>query len=318
VPSADVVAGESQWADVVLETPGITRAGTVSGATAELAAIQNHYIGSGRWISVDDQRSLRRVVVLGANLASRFFAAADPIGSTLQIAGTPFAIVGVLKVKGSQLIGGADNHDDIAYVPLETAQRLFDSGDVVDAILLNPHRIDETRVLESEAARALRRSHDIAEDDGEALRFRSVPEITEPIRTALVGLQALLGLVGTVMLAMSGIGVANLMVAIVNARRVEFAIRRACGAHRQDILAQVLIETLVVVLSGGLAGAALGVVLAGLFNALPLSESIPSLRVSLSTVLTTFAVLAVVGIVAGILPAQRAARVEPSVGLRVS
>jgi putative ABC transport system permease protein len=139
-----------------------------------------------------------------------------------------------------------------------------------------------------------------------------------PIRNVFLALQALLGFVGTVTLAMSGVSVANLMIAIVGARRRELAMRRACGARRSDLLLQLMVETLVIVGLGGAAGVALALIVAALLGVAPLPPALPAPRVSAGVLVTTFIVLTAVGLVAGVAPARIAARVDPAAALRVS
>jgi putative ABC transport system permease protein len=130
-----------------------------------------------------------------------------------------------------------------------------------------------------------------------------------------VGLQLLLGFIGTVTLAMAAIGVANLMIAVVNERRRELAMRRACGARRGDLLLQLLVETLVVVVCGGALGAAVGAAAVALLARMPLG-GFPQPLLQESVVATTFGVLVAVGLAAGVAPARLAARVDPSAALR--
>jgi ABC-type antimicrobial peptide transport system permease subunit len=117
---------------------------------------------------------------------------------------------------------------------------------------------------------------------------------------------------------MSGVGVANLMIAIVNDRRMEMAVRRACGARRGDVLLQLLVETLVIVFAGGAIGVGLGVAISYGVGLLPLPDMIPAPRISLSVILTTFGVLVAVGLAAGIVPARLASRVDPGAAMRVT
>jgi putative ABC transport system permease protein len=131
-------------------------------------------------------------------------------------------------------------------------------------------------------------------------------------------LQVLLGVVGTVTLAMSGVSVANLMIAVVDGRRRELAMRRACGARRSDLLLQLMVETLVIVGLGGAVGVASALVITTLLGYAPLPPAFPAPRVSANVLLTTFVVLTAVGLSAGIAPARIAARADPSTALRVT
>ena len=132
--------------------------------------------------------------------------------------------------------------------------------------------------MEDEIRAALWPLHYLHPDEGEAIRFESVPEIIGPVRNVLFALQVLLGVVGTVTLAMSGVSVANLMIAIVGGRRRELAMRRACGARRSDLLLQLMVETLVIVGLGGAIGVAVALLITTLLGHAPLPPAAPEHR----------------------------------------
>ncbi len=317
VPSARWIAAEHQQS-AAARTPYRTRVAVVSGATPELQWIKIHRVERGRFFDDDDEANQRAVAVLGAELPEVFFGTEDPLDRTIQLDGVPFRVIGVLRAKGMQFMTNMAPHDQMIFIPHARAQRLFDLRDGIGTILLDPYRLDEMDRVSAELDVALRPFHRLSPDDEEAIRTFSVPEITEPFRLIAIGLEMLLGFIGTVMLAMAGVGVANLMVANVNRRRTEFATRRACGARRGDIVLQLLVETLIVVLAGGTLGVLLGAGMALGIASLPLPDMVPLPRVSPSVVITTFAVLVTVGLVSGVVPARLASRVDPSVALRVT
>jgi putative ABC transport system permease protein len=317
VPSALRAAGEILEAASV-ETPHRTRATIVSAASPEIGEIRNHAIWRGRYYDASDERSGRRVAVIGAELEGMLFADADGLGRSLQIDGVPFQVVGVLAPKGFQLMTNMDLHDRMVFIPLGAGWGLFRDRREVDHIYVEPRRLDDADRMEREIRAALWPLHFLHPEEREAIRFESVPEIMRPVRKVFVALQVLLGVVGTVTLAMSGVSVANLMIAVVDGRRREFAMRRACGARRGDLLLQLMVETLVVVGLGGALGVAMALLITALLGQAPLPPAFPAPRVSASVLLTTFVVLAAVGLSAGIAPARIAARVDPSTALRVT
>jgi putative ABC transport system permease protein len=317
VPSALRAAGEILEAASV-ETPHRTRATVVSAASPEVREIRNHAIGRGRYYDASDERIGRRVAVIGAELEGILFADANGLGRSLQIDGIPFQVVGVLAPKGFQLMTNMDLHDRMIFIPLAAGRKLFRGRKEVDHIYVEPRRIDEGDRMQTEIRAALWPLHSLDPEESEAIRFESVPEIMRPVRKVFIALQVLLGVVGTVTLAMSGVSVANLMIAAVEGRRRELAMRRACGARRGDLLLQLMVETLVVVGLGGGLGVALALLVTALLGQAPLPPAFPAPRVSANVLLTTFAVLTVVGLSAGIAPARIAARVDPSTALRVS
>jgi len=316
-PSALRAAGEILESASV-ETPHRTRATIVSAGSPEIRGIRSHLIRRGRYYDASDERSGRRVAVIGAELEGILFANADGLGRSLQIDGVPFEVVGVLAPKGSQLMTNMDLHDRMVFVPLGAGGRLFRERRSVDHIYVEPRRIEEADRMEEEIRAALWPLHYLHPEESEAFAFESVPEILRPVRNVFVALQLLLGVVGTVTLAMSGVSVANLMIAIVGGRRRELAMRRACGARRSDLLLQLMVETLVIVGLGGAVGVASALLITTLLGYAPLPPAFPAPRVSANVLVTTFVVLTAVGLIAGIAPARIAARVDPSTALRVT
>jgi putative ABC transport system permease protein len=318
VPSAAVVAAEAIRATVSVRSPARTRSTVVSAATAELRLIQQLRVARGRFFDASDDRALRPVAVIGASLAAIFFPHEDPLGRRLDVAGRAFEVIGVLQRKGPQLMVNWALHDDMIFLPLGAGLRLFGSRAEVDLIHAKPARLEDVPALHREVRAALAPWHHVEAGDAEAIRVDSVTEFTEPFRNIAAGLVLLLGLVGTVALSMAAVGVANLMLAIVNDRRMELAVRRACGARRSDLILQLLVETLAVVLAGGLIGVGVGVALAQGVALLPLPEELPAPQLSWSTVLTTAAVLGGVGLGAGVAPARLASQVDPAAAMRVT
>jgi len=317
VPSALRAAGEILEAASV-ETEDRTRATIVSAGSPETRGIRNHALRRGRYYDDWDERSGRRVAVIGSDLEAILFADGESLGRSLQIDGVPFEVIGVLAPKGFQLMTDMDLHDREVFIPLAAGVRLFRSRRSIDHVYVEPRRIDEGERMEGEIRAALWPLHHLHPEESEAIFFESVPKIMRPVRNVFLALQALLGFVGTVTLAIAGVSVANLMIAIVGARRRELAMRRACGARRSDLLLQLMVETLVIVGLGGAAGVALALIVAALLTVAPLPPALPAPRVSASVLLTTLAVLAAVGLVAGVAPARIAARVDPAAALRVS
>lgn len=316
VPSAAAVAGEFQDGLVAAETPRRTRATVVSAAEPELARIQNHRVARGRYLEADDEHLGRRVAVLGANLPEIFFGEAEPLGHTIQLAGEPYRVVGVLARKGLQFFTNWDLHDNMVFVPLRAGQRSFGRGDEVDHILVNPRRRDEVEAVRREVRAALYPFHHLDPSDLEAVRFDAIPDFMEPIDNVGWALQVLLGFVGSVTLAMGGVGVANLMIALVNRRRRELAVRRACGARRSDLTLQLLAESVVVVVAAGGLGVALGAGAALALGLAPLPPDFPPPQISAGVLVTTFAVLVGIGLAAGVAPGRIASRVDPAAALR--
>lgn len=293
-----------------------TRTTLVTATTAEMADIQVHRVARGRFLEPDDDRLARPVAVLGGNLAEVFFGDADPLGRTLQLDGHPFDVVGVLAKKGAQFVVNNGLHDDTVFVALGAGQRLFGLGDRVGTLVVEPWRAEDAERVVTELRAVLYARHHVPLADREAIAVLAIQEFVRPMQRVGVGLEVLLGAIGTGILGIAGAGVANLMVASVNRRRAELATRRACGARRGDLLAQLLAETLVVVLAGGALGAALGA--GGLFvlGLFPIQDIASPAGLDFGVMATAAGLLGGVGIVAGLTPARLAARVDPAAALR--
>lgn len=315
-PTALRIGAQFQRGSVTARSPQRTRTTVIAAVTPEIQWIKIHAIERGRYIDTDDDRTHRRVAVLGANLVPIFYGDGDPLGQTIQIDGQPFEVVGSLRYKGAQLVTNNGLHDDMIFIPMGAAQRLFDTGDVVGALLAEPHRIDETEQMKAEIRAAIGARHRLDPSDEQAVDFFAMREAMDPMLILGTGLEILLGAIGTVILAMAGAGLANLMIATVNQRRVEFAVRRACGARRSDLVLQLLAETMVVVLAGGALGAAIAWGILAILNSLTLPPMMPVPRIESSVVITTVLVLMGVGLVSGIAPARAASRVDPASALR--
>lgn len=318
VPSARWVAAEFQRGIVSARTPYRTRTAVLSAGTPELRHIKIHRVAQGRFYDERDDLEHRSVAVLGADLPAIYFEDGQALGRTIQIEGWPFEVIGVLRKKGSQFVTNNGLHDEMIFIPMGRAQRLFDMDDQVGSLLADAPRPEKASQVQAELRAALVAHHRIDPGDDEALGVMSLPELTASFLQISLGLNLLLGVVGTLMLAMAGVGVANLMIAVVHQRRVELAVRRACGARRGDLVLQLLLETLVVVFVGGALGVAAGAGLAWVISLLPLPDMLPVPRLSASVVVTSFSVLVLVGLVSGVAPARVASAVDPAAALRVT
>ncbi|MBW2422369.1 MAG: ABC transporter permease [Deltaproteobacteria bacterium] len=309
--------------DVLRIRAGSSRVALVAGeilvsTTAETRSKTRATIARGRYLDARDESEARQVAVLGSVLAQVLFPRGRALGEPVRISGSTFLVVGILEEKGFQFMTNRDLHDNMAFVPLSSGQRVFARGDEVDHVFVEPLRISDASLLEADIWRALRPRHRLVPGDEEALHFQNVPDIIGGIRNVFVALEVLLGVVGTLTLALSGVGVANLMVALVNGRRRELAMRRACGARRSDLLLQIVAETFAIVLGGGLAGIVLAIGICVAVALLPLPPAVPDPVISPAVLLTTTIILSLVGLGAAIGPARLAGRVDPSAALRVS
>jgi putative ABC transport system permease protein len=290
----------------------------VYGVSAETLDIRSFRTASGRRLTSGDVAADARVVFLGTKAAQRLFGADAAVGKELHIDGIPFAVIGTSQPKDEQIIYLGPADDEIAMIPITTAQRRFVQKDLLAQIVVEPRTRDGSWDATRAARALLGFHHSFSEDDQGALGDFNVEEIRQIVAPLYLGLRIFLMTASVITLAVGAVGVMNIMLVVVTERTKEIGLRKAIGGSNGAIFAQFLAETLLVCVTAGTIGAGLGVlgVLAmarvigegSLVNAPPLL--LPG-RVALVMV-----TLVGIGIAAGILPAARASRIDPAVSLR--
>jgi len=290
------------------------------GVGAEAGEIRNFEVARGRFITPDDVAARRRVLVIGAKVETRLFGRRSALGRRVRLEGHPFRIVGVSAPKGQQMVNMGPNDDEQVLMPITTAQTLFSGSERLDYILYAPRTREEGTVSTARARAILGPHHHFDPRDEEAMSFFNVVEAMKVTEAIGVGLQIFLLGCGLLTLTAGGIGVMNIMLVAVAERTRELGLRKALGATDRDVFRQLLAESVVLTLVAGAGGVALGaVILTGLdlLQRAPGTETlVPKLHFSPQLALLAFGVLVVVGIAAGLVPARRAARLDPAVALR--
>jgi putative ABC transport system permease protein len=317
VPDALGVAPEiSSRADVLAGKRNIRT--DISGVTPEFLIVRNKEVALGDFLSQADLDARSRVAVLGSGAYEDLFEeGAYPIGQTVKINRIPFRVIGVMEEQGGSSFG---TMDDTVYVPLTTAQsRLYPSfrsrtGEpLLSTIYVQVADESLMDQASEQITELLRRRHDIAyrdEDDFTIIKQTDIISIFGDITGVLT---IFLGSIAAISLVVGGIGIMNIMLVSVTERTREIGIRKAVGAKRRDILVQFLVEAVVLSIIGGLMGVALGV--AGSQIVASLADQLTTV-VSADIVLLSTGVSAGVGLLFGIYPAFRAARLNPIDALR--
>ena len=284
---------------------------TIIGAAADLADIRDMSIISGRFFSDTEDKSASQVAVIGDDLKNNLFPnLGDPLGHTFKIQGIDFTVVGVLERLGSAF---GNNQDNVAYIPITSFNRLFGPGRSI-AIFGRPKEssgltmqqaLDMTRV-----ALRIRFHQKPGEDD----KFDALtPDAVRGFIDQLLKLVALVVVpITAISLVVGGIVIMNIMLVSVTERTREIGIRKSLGARRNDIMAQILIEAILMAFLGGALGVAGGAILTRILAA---AFSI-TLRVTPLYVFMSVFVSGAVGVISGWYPASKAARLDPIVALR--
>jgi putative ABC transport system permease protein len=291
------------------------------GVGADAGAIRNFTVARGRFISPADVAGRRRVLVIGATVEKRLFGRRSGLGRRVRLDGHPFRIVGVSIPKGQQMINMGPNDDEQVLMPITTAQTLFTRHDRLQYIVYAPRTRPEGAASTARVRAVVGPHRDFDPRDEEAMTFFNVAEAARITETIGLGLQIFLFGCGLLTLAAGGIGVMNIMLVAVAERTRELGLRTALGATDRDVFLQLLAESVVLTLAAGGAGVALGAAILAALDALqgaaPGAEMlVPELHFSPRQALLAFTVLTGVGILAGLVPARRASRLDPAVALR--
>ena len=284
----------------------------VVGTTDSFPIVRDYDVARGRFITVQDVQRANAVAVVGTGVAENLFGTADPINQQIRIKNITFSVVGVMDKKGSFL---GNNQDDVIFIPISTmASRIIGRtspfGTEVTFISVSAQNEGKMAAAKTQITNLLRLRHKIVSEDD--FTVRSQDEALSIIGAVTGALTIMLVAIAGISLIVGGIGIMNIMLVSVTERTQEIGLRKAIGATQADILVQFLIESIILSAVGGLIGIAIGsgtVLLVGALTPLQTSVSIPA-------VLLAFSVSGGIGIFFGVVPAQRASRLDPIVALR--
>ncbi|MET8349823.1 MULTISPECIES: ABC transporter permease [unclassified Micromonospora] len=303
------VVGDPDRVAVTIASGATARAGarsdftTVQGVLETTPEVFTRSLARGRYLTGTDVDTSRRVAVLGDSVARALFPDRDPLGQQVTLAGVRFRVIGVFAPLGQSL--GVDRDDEV-HVPVTAAQRLWGTQRVDGIAVKAP---DRERIDELGERIVAELSHRHPDTEFSAVTQQQILGVLGDILGVLTGV---LAAIAGISLLVGGVGVSNIMLVSVRERTREIGLRKAVGARPRDIGVQFLLEAVLLTTIGGLTGMALGVGTALLVDALsPIPAAITWWSLALA-----FGVSAAVGIVFGVVPAQRAGRLDPVVALR--
>ena len=312
VPSVKAVAPQINTQELITYRNKNSNS-SITGTTPEFLEVRSFDVAKGRFITDLDVKRNNLVAVLGPDLATRLFGNTDPIGQSVRIRNVSFQVIGVMESKGSFL---GTNQDDSAFVPLTTlanrvvGRRRSPYGVQLTFISISAKDDASMGAAQFQIENLLRLRHKINNYDD--FTVNNQKDLLQTVNTVTNGLTLMLAAIAAISLFVGGIGIMNIMLVSVTERTQEIGLRKAIGATQQDILIQFMIEAVILSATGGLLGTTLGVggiVLVGAVT--PLAAEVSPIAIAVAV-----CVSGGIGLFFGVIPARRAAQLDPIVALR--
>src|SRR5438094_7574059 len=292
----------------------------VTGSFPEFGDIRSLTVGHGRFYNWDDQREARRVAFLGTEAAKQLFSGRDAVAQTLYLNEIPYTIVGVMAQKKQD--SSYDGWDvNKVFIPFAAMRRDFPdkppgTPTTFDQLLVTPKSVEQHEACKYQVRHALGRMHNFDPKDKEACPIWDTVQEAKAFRQMTDGMKYFLGAVGIVTLLLGGLGVMNVMLVAVRERTLEIGVRKAIGAPAKTILRQFFMEALIIASISGAVGLGVAFGFCALVNLLPMPDFFAGLIADWTSGLVATGLLGTIAVAAALVPARRAASIDPIEALR--
>lgn len=320
LPDLEAVLGECHNWGVIMTNGRTTITGHLIGTNWIYGDIRNHVPQpGGRFFNPLDEAEKRRVIFLGDELAKKLYGKEDPVGKTLLVDSAPYLVIGVMKPK-LQMGNYAGMENDHAVIPITTYVAQY-SRQRLNNLVIKTHRPEDMAQGLKEFKEALAAKYRFDPEDDKVFGIWDTVKSSKIMGNVMIGLQLFLGIIGALTLLIGGIGVANIMFAVVKEKTREIGIQMAMGARSSWITGPFILQGALYTLLGGVFGIIISVFIVTLLSFLPTEgnralEFLGKPTLSWQIGAATALILGLIGVLAGYFPARRAASIDPAETLR--
>jgi len=304
VPNVDVIAPSVRAGNLMVTYKGVNREVRITGHALGAELLYRRAV-RGSFFGPDDLENASRVAIIGQDAAAGLFGGIDPIGEQVRIGTVPFEIIGVLEEGGVDI--HSINRDDEIFVPLTTAMRRLMNVDHINAARLHVQDGSRMQATADAIATLLRERHMIGPGEPDDFMLVTPVQVQEMVASSNKTLTLFLPLISAIAIVAGALSIASLMLVAVNERRPEIGLRKAVGARPKDIQTQFLIEAMMITVVAG----AIGLLVGGAGSQIMLSLQDKPLALPWGGMGIGLATSIGVGLVAGVIPARRAAALDP-------